>query len=72
MTVAGITKMFYVLLVAILILCLVFVVNAVAFKGRVSALAQKQTISFEDLQRATTPEQRRALLQEFTESAVAL
>ncbi len=72
MTVAGITKTFYALLVAIFILCLVFVVNAIAFKGRVSSLAQKQTISFEDLQRATTPEQRRALLQEFTESEVAL
>ena len=72
MTVAGITKTFYVLLVAILILCLVFVVNAIAFKGRVSVLAQKQTISFEDLQRATTPEERLALLQEFTESEVAL
>ncbi len=72
MTAAQIGKIFYGLLVAIFIICLVFVVNALAFKGRVSTLAQKQTLSFEDLQRATTPEQRRALLQEFAEDEVVL
>ncbi len=72
MTAAEITKTFYGLLLAIFILCLVFVVDAVRFKGRVSAFAQKQTISFEDLQRATTPEERHALLQESTEAEVVL
>jgi hypothetical protein len=72
MTMEQITKTFYVLLIAILIICLVFVINSVRFKGRASTLAQKQTLSFEELQSASTPEQRRALLQEFTAAEAVL
>jgi cation transport ATPase len=71
MTAEGIVKRFYTLLVAIFILCFIFVIEVCSFKGRVSAHAEKEALSFEELQRATTPEQRRALIDQFTQVQVA-